>query len=156
MIERQSRRNVALTCWLVACGSLTLLPLAARSSLRAIYLHRQQEPAVAPTSDNGPWNAKAVTVGRDPFISEAANAGASSAVIGERVVPGQLLGSIQTGGAVVRAIATGPVSRAVIDIGGLTRIVGVGDRIGGLRVTAIGSDRVQLSGGSRLVLRTHP
>ena len=52
----------------------------------------------------------------------------------------------------VTAIALGAQSSAVVDIGGETRLVTVGDRIAHARVTAIESTGVELDNGKRLSL----
>jgi hypothetical protein len=52
----------------------------------------------------------------------------------------------------VRAIAFGATSKAVVDIGGTTKIVAPGDYVNGMRVQSILSDRVVLAGGLTLRL----
>lgn len=52
----------------------------------------------------------------------------------------------------VRAVALGENSRALVDIGGITRIVGVGDTVGPLKVAAIRVDGIQFNDGSMVPL----
>jgi hypothetical protein len=52
--------------------------------------------------------------------------------------------------AVVTAVVTGAHPFALVDEGGMTRLLTVGDRIGADAITAIGSDGVRLTGGTLL------
>jgi len=52
----------------------------------------------------------------------------------------------------IHAIAIGRTARALVEINGVTRIVGVGDKLGSFTIKAILFDRVQLSNGSVLTL----
>lgn len=52
--------------------------------------------------------------------------------------------------AVVTAVVTGAHPFALVDEGGITRVLTIGDRIGGDPITAIGADGVRLTGGTLL------
>ena len=54
--------------------------------------------------------------------------------------------------AAVTAVITGPHPFALVDEAGTTRVLTVGDRIGGDAIVAIGADGVRLSGGTVLAI----
>ncbi|HEV2737770.1 MAG TPA: hypothetical protein VGU66_04230 [Candidatus Elarobacter sp.] len=54
--------------------------------------------------------------------------------------------------AAVTAVITGPHPFALVDEAGTTRVLTVGDRIGGDAIVAIGADGVRLSGGTVLAV----
>jgi hypothetical protein len=56
-------------------------------------------------------------------------------------------------GAVTLAVLLGAAPRAIVEIGSVESLVGVGDRIANVRVTAIDDGGVLLSDGSRIHLK---
>lgn len=165
------RRALArLATMLVACA-LCVLPLTTQSSTvagAAGVRDISTEPnLIVPARLTFP----AYEIRRDPFVPEGAlrakidggvvptnvgqgndvgivlppNAGAS-----QGSVPATPLGS--TIGSVVRAIVLGDPPRALVEAGGMVRVLGVGDRLGDLTVVGITAGRVTLSDGSALIL----
>jgi hypothetical protein len=61
-------------------------------------------------------------------------------------------GGTTQGGIIVRAIVVGDNARALVDLGGTVRILGVGDAIGDQKIAAITSRSVTLGDGTSLPL----
>jgi hypothetical protein len=141
-IKRKARASTTGAC---AAGAITLallMPLAGRPSGWAIGPRSRNELSSAAGSAGSPWKERPIVVSRDPFLAPVKHVAFSQPLQVRSVDPPL----------VVRAIVVGENSRALVEAGGATRLIGVGDRVGSLRVMAIRIDRIQLSDGSTALL----
>jgi hypothetical protein len=171
-LHDDDRRALARLATMLIAGALCVLPLTTQSSpiAGAAGVHDvTDDPSLAlPARLTFP----AYEIVRDPFVPQGAmraklDAGAVSinmsqgtdigivlppnAGASQGSVPQSIPGS-PTLGPVVRAIVLGDPPRALIEAGGAVRVLGIGDRLGGLTVASIGEGRVTLSDGSVLLL----
>ncbi len=160
-----AHRRRLLTWSAVCCGiSLCLAPLAGRSSFelaseQAAFNTRFSTAALQPI-----WTPKPVSVARDPFIPEVYGVNLPApqdSIVGMRVTQGDPIGftlpanrgaagtPLQDGDFApqVTAIVIGPSPRALIDNGTQVRVVAVGDKLAGSRVTGIDENGVHLQSG---------
>ena len=137
---RTNRRRTLLRYSLfAAAGALLLTPLALPPA----------EPAQAgATATRGPQVAEPVEspepkliIARDPFVPDAAVQSADAAATDGG-----------DGGIVVEAIALGDSPRALVQAGGVSRIVRPGDTIGDSTIRAIDRRGLVLDGGETLPL----
>lgn len=181
-VDEAKRRMLIMWSVSLCVGSLLLAPLAAKSSLE---LSAQQElgardfqlPALTaetPARRNVPLN-------RDPFSADATRpdggaakadpAPISNTIVGSSVRAGASIGIVlppnsgalgaapppTAGSATVAAIITGDRGRALVYEGERSRIISVGDRLEGRKVTGISSDGIHLDDGSiRPLSETQP
>ncbi len=150
MIRRlydDQRRVLARLAAMMTCGAALVLPLTAQTSSVA-----GAEGASAPANGRFALMAPstltfpAYSVTRDPFVPGIAHA----------IVPdGARAGgdTAQIGLPVVRGIVVGNPERALVEIGGVVRVVGVGDRVGDETIVQISSSGVVLSDGTQLRLQ---
>lgn len=145
----------------VCCAvPLCLLPLAGRSSLelagdQAALDARFEAPLLQVV-----WSRHSVALVRDPFVGETLQHGTapeqstSRGVIGMHVTQGTPIGFLadKQAGETVSAVVVGASPRALVDDGGAVRVVAIGDRLGGSRVTGIDGRGVRLANGSLLEL----
>jgi hypothetical protein len=137
-LRSERRRNLLRGSLLALAGALLLLPLALPLALPA-----QAGGRIGSAPEPAPTFAEAaepeVKITRDPFVPEAAtqSADATQAVDGG--------GSIE-----VEAVASGSSPRALIQVGGTSRIVRVGDALGDSTVNSIGPSGIVLENGETL------
>lgn len=163
-LERTSRRALVTGSLATVICSALMVPLAGSTSGYLAVPRRASESlkSTALTGDD-PWKAPAVTIRRDPFLPEAALVTArpsppesAPAVVGMKVVQGEPISAGATSGIAVLAIAFGARSKAVVRLGGTTKIVAPGDFINTSRVESILPDRIVLSDGRNLMLARRP
>jgi hypothetical protein len=169
-VDEAERR--ALLRWSVSlcAGAILLAPLAARSSIEISAEHELgardfQLPAI---SSESPSRGR-LSLRRDPFSADPAPV--SNASVGPHVRAGALLGIVlppnsgapsgvpapMDSSATVAAIITGDRAQALVYQGERSRIVSVGDRLEGRKVTLISSDGIHLDDGSiRRLSETQP
>jgi len=138
----RKRRAAALSvCAASAIAVALLAPLAARPLTGAFSVRPHAGLATRINSGGSPWGERAVEIARDPFLPADEPRPAATPIpnVHAVVVPLPVA---------VRAIAVGENSRALIDVGGVTRLVAVGDSIGSLRIATIQADRIVFSDGS--------
>lgn len=137
------RRRSLLRVGLLACASSVLLvPLTAAPSFEAVADVEPPvatfQPAPAPTRLAFPK----IAIERDPFVSDA-----TAAVVG---------GALPDGQPAVRAVVLGLTPKALVEIAGRSRIVGIGDRLGDTLILGIDAAGVRLENGERLPLEPKP
>jgi hypothetical protein len=154
-----SIRRTGLNRAFCACGALMcyaaaaiLAPSGARSQL-APAVAVSAEPALVHAGPIAP-----VTPARDAFAPRVA-AGADAAPATARLLPSPppvAARSLQPvrvqDAAQVTAIVTGQAPSAIVEVDGVPQAVGIGDRIGGARITAIDAATIELDNGARLRL----
>ena len=128
--------RIALLC---AGAALLLLPPAARSALQVQQYIGPPAATLRPQSFTDPWSAQTIAASRDPFLL------AKRAAPAQHPTPEPI---------VVRAIVLGVKPRALIEIGGLTRIVHAGQEIGRTRIAQIGKRGIWLSSGAFVPLES--
>jgi hypothetical protein len=137
---RTNRRRTLLrySCF-AAAGALLLTPLAlppaepAQAGTTAAHAPQASEPVESPEPK--------LVIARDPFVPDAGvqSADAVTADGGD-------------GGIVVEAIALGDSPRALVQSGGVSRIVRPGDIVGGSTIRAIDRRGLILDGGETFPL----
>lgn len=137
--QRHSLRRISLMLCTFAIAalsvttSITSIASARDHTSHGMSAPTQTETLVYPHTD----------LRRDPFVPEAgyhiAAQGASAAVAG-------------AGSAIVRAVITGAEPRALVELNGSVRVVGIGDRIGTLAVIGITRGGIIVDGGLTLPL----
>lgn len=164
-IESTGRRVVIKNCVIVGLCAMMLLPAIASPS---DWIANHEMPFRAKQASGvaaEPLEWKPIVVDRDPFVAtfqpqNSASASAAIAVrdiVGMRVIQGHPLSSLGVPTAIIRAIAIGRTARALVEINGITRVVGPGDKVGSFTIKSILANRVQLSDGSVLTLdRKYP
>lgn len=148
-LDDESRARLVRLAVLLCGSALLLAPLAGRGSIEiaqeqaafGAILATPRLPAGASSAD--------VLVERDPF-APLASSGALSATAGAAAASP----SPQDAGVTVEAIVTGKTARALVDDSGQTRIVGIGDALGGSRIVRIDSGAVTLASGLSFALQT--
>ncbi len=167
----EDRRALARLATMLVAGSLCVLPLTTQSSPiagAASIRDITQDPNLVPPAR---LTFPAYEISRDPFVPEGAIGAklddAASMSVGQSREIGVVLpanaGALPSGipaslpatsgiGPVLRAIVLGDPARALVEVGGAVRILGVGDRLGDLTVIGIAQGRVSLSDGSALIL----
>lgn len=167
----EDRRALARLATMLVAGSLCVLPLTAQTSPiagAAVIRDIAQDPNLVPLTR---LTFPAYKISRDPFVPQgairakldyAASMGAGqSSEIGV-VLPANV-GALPSGvpaslsatsaiGPIVRAIILGDPPRALVEVAGSVRVLGIGDRLGELSVVGITPGRVSFSDGSALVL----
>lgn len=147
-IERGARRALVNGSFIVALGAILVVPLAGSTSGFASGISpKSLKPEIVRRDD--PWKNAMVEVTRDPFLPEPGPTKPPA-------LPSQMAGTpdvvrASATDASVRGLAFGQEPKAVVEIGGSTRIVAPGDSIDGTRVTAILPDRILLYDGSVLM-----
>ena len=137
------RRSLARLAGMMAFGALAVLPLTAQPSFVASATAEPQplkEDALLPPAR---VSFPDYAVQRDPFVAPRAD------------LSDPLLQSAGSRGAslpIVRAIILGTPARALIEVGGTMRVVGVGDRLGESAIVRIDADAVTLADGTHLAL----
>src|SRR5436305_565032 len=145
---RKKRAAAVSVCAASAIAAGLLAPLAARPSSGAFWPKAQADLATRTNTAGSPWEDRTVVIARDPFLP-AAEPRTALPIVDVHAVAIPFPVS-------VRAIAVGDNSRALIDVDGLTRLVGVGDSVGSLRIASIQIDRVVFSDGSAAKLEGTP
>lgn len=136
---RSDRRRTLLRSALCAlAGSLLIVPLAFPPAFPA-QAGDDVPVAAAPPPDVDATPEPKIVIARDPFVPEVAS--------GTADVPG-----VTAGGIVVQAIALGASPRALVLVGSNSRIVGVGDPLGGSKVSAIDAHGLTLESGDAMAL----
>lgn len=133
LIETDRRRLFGFSAVLCA-APLVLAPLAARSSFGITSGHRAFEASLELRMPV-PVKPRSFSVTRDPFVADAGTDPASVPTASEAGAP------------VVRALVTGSVPYALLDAGGLLRIVRSGDGVAGSTVRSIDAGGVHLQDG---------
>jgi hypothetical protein len=162
-IDEARRTSLMRIATMLVLGSAAVLPLTAQGShagrADAFVPGRTQAVPAAPQ----PLRFPRYVFRRDPFVRTAGVAEKPS--IGQGPVQGQAAelgvalppnaGAAQDAGSSVdvRAVVLGPHAKALIESGGSITVVGVGDRLAGVRVTAITAGGVQFADGTMLTLR---
>ncbi len=164
------RRWLMRVAAMLVLGSLAMLPLTIQMSSVAVAAG---EPAwvqnVSPATPPR-LTFPGFSISRDPFVPDEAvreklegaamhlgqgddigvvlppNAGADGAVVASLPAGGPAIAPS------VRAVVLGNPARALVEENGSVRVLGIGDRIGDLRVIAITSGGIALSDGSHLLL----
>jgi hypothetical protein len=164
------RRALGRLASMLIIGAIGVLPLTTQSSSVAgaadVRAQSDQSGLALPPRLTFP----AYSVSRDPFVPEQsirAKFEGSALRVGQGSEIGVVLppnaGAEQNGtiaplnGAspsapIVRAIVLGDPARALVEVGGTVRVLGIGDRIGELAVAGITADGITLSDGTRLTL----
>ncbi|HEV2262208.1 MAG TPA: hypothetical protein VGR69_07990 [Candidatus Rubrimentiphilum sp.] len=142
MFETGSRAATARIALLCAAAALLLLPAAARSARARVIPERmvQAAPLAEAQTFVDPWNTHAVQAVRNPFLF-IKNAVPAHGPTHQPVL--------------VRAVLVGAMPRALVEIGGLTRIVQTGQNIDTMRIARIGKRGLWLSNGVFLPLESH-
>lgn len=167
----EERRALARLSTMLIAGALCVLPLTTQSSPIAgaagIRDRRQDPNLAAPTRLTFP----VYEISRDPFVPQEgirakldytvsmnvgqtgdvgvilpANAGALESKVAAPLPAGSGVDLV------VRAIVLGDPPRALVEVAGTVRVVGIGDRLGEQTVVGITAGRVSLSDGSALML----
>lgn len=170
---RDDQRRALLRLSILMCSAaLALLPLTAQSSFDASAAEAIVQPALDVPTVPDRLRFPDVSVSRDPFVPDAASIAAplvmNNAEVGTQVQGGDDIGivlppnagasgvpggPVGTGGQpLVRAVVVGPSSRALIDMGGAVRVLGVGDPLGPARIRTIDAGGVTLDNGAHLPL----
>jgi len=138
------RRTLLRAALMMCAASLAMLPLTSQSSLEA------GAGTVTATSSSARGNEletlsfPSIALDRDPFVPGVAMPDAAMSAADSRENGGS--------GAVVRAVVTGTEPRALVEIGTVVRVVGIGDAVGTAKVLEINASGVTLSGGIKLFL----
>lgn len=136
---RDDRRRGLLAISAILCTTAMLLvPLAARSSFdlaaqpaaAGIPLHLAAPP---------PWKSRPIVLLRDPFVAEATAKPATGAAAAHLTT---------SDGIRVSGVALGPNARALVEIGGSVRMLGIGDSIAGSSIVSIDASGVRLQSGA--------
>jgi hypothetical protein len=149
MIRRlcdEERRALARLAAMMTCGAALVLPLTAQTS-SAAGAQDVQAAAMDRFALTVPRKLTFPTysVSRDPFVPGVAH---TTVVTGT----GAGYNGEQTAVPIVRGIVVGDPERALVEIGGVVRVVGVGDRVGDATIENISSVGVVLSDGTQLHL----
>ncbi len=146
-IEKCARRALITASVLIALCAILVVPLAGSTAgYRLGPSAKSAKPEIV-RRDN-PWKDALVTITRDPFLPEAMFTRPSSHL--PQPARRNPVG-MSVPGARVRGLAFGQETKAIIELGGATKIVALGDFFNGTRVAAILADRVVLSDGSVLM-----
>ncbi len=132
----------------IAIRTLLVVPLAGSTSDHNSGPSTGPQQAIVQRDD--PWRNAMVKVVRDPFLPEPTST--KSPMRPSRLTGNRSAVGIQVTEASVRGVAFGQKPKAVIEVGGATKIVAPGDFISGMRVAAILPDRIILIDGSVLML----
>ncbi len=166
-LRDSDRRALMYIALLAVCGTLLLLPLAGESSSSMVDADATSKAMpLAGSAELEGLHFPDIPVVRDPFVPDLAEAGVPAhdvspdeEKIGMALPPNEgasnmPLPSASEGAAVpiVRAVILGTQSKALVDIAGQVRILGIGDKIGVSTVTAVDANGLSLNNGSRLVL----
>jgi hypothetical protein len=141
------RRDVARLAAMLTFGAAATLPLTAQPSLVAGAANAASALADAPLpSPPAKLTFPVLTVERDPFVPDpvAVNQGVV------RMAADAPATAVHA--PILRAVIVGDPTRALVDVNGDIRVVGVGDRIGDLVIDRVTSEAVVLSDGSQLEL----
>jgi hypothetical protein len=176
MLDSYSRAAIVALTALCAAGAFALAPIGARSSieptpprLASIDMPIALEPSNPATITRDPFSeplahpAPTLAPAYTPTSAQIGTLGvaASAGPVGETLpsnlandtipaIPGTPDASVA--GARVTAIVTGARPFAMIELGGVHQIKGIGDHIGGQTIVAISIDGVRLSNGDRLAV----
>ncbi len=171
-LHDDDRRALARLATMLITGALFVLPVTTQSSSVAGAAGVRDLTSDANLVVPAHLTFPAYEISRDPFVpagpmrakldGDAAamsagpsgdigvvlppNAGASQSGVPAGVPPGPTMASI------LRAIVLGDPPRALVEVGGTVRIVGVGDHLGELTIVGIAPGHVALSDGSLLIL----
>jgi hypothetical protein len=166
MLDPFSRGAIVGLAALCVAGTFALDPLRVRGSV-----FEAVAPRIALTAPTR--QAAFVSIARDPFAEPAAPSAPVTSVpaappladaSGERLpsnlandvipaLPGAPSASAGAGAAAhVTAVVTGAHPYALVENDGVHEIKGIGDRIGGIPVTAIDLDGIRLQSGARLTV----
>lgn len=171
-LRDDDRRALARLATMLISGALCVLPLTTQSSPIAGAAGVSDVTQDLNLTPPARLTFPAYEINRDPFVPQGAirakfDASAQSMNLGQGADIGVVLppnaGATQGGvpqsaagssalAPIVRAIVLGDPPRALIDLSGTVRVLGVGDRLGALVVTGITEGRVTLSDGSALIL----
>jgi hypothetical protein len=167
MLDPFSRGMLAAVAALCVTATLALAPIRARSSVEALVV-----PALPVALANGDTVA-VLDVRRDPFDQPVTGGSIAPtayprtvrstpgddtaveplpATVANLVVPAMPASATDQAGTGTRvtAVVTGAHPYALIDIGGVHSIEGLGDRVGTHTISAIDIDGVRLNSGERL------
>lgn len=151
-----SRRIVTAAALFALVGAVATMPLEVRSAAGEVVA---AAPRVLPRP--APTAFVAVAPRRDPFVGGTAAAPRSAAAAGPAVAaklpPMPVLPALPVVPAIiaaprVTAIVTGARPSALVEEGGLARVVAVGDVLSGDRIVAIDTDGVHLARGTMLTV----
>jgi hypothetical protein len=153
-IDDDQRRTVARLAMMIGCGAIAVFPLTAQNSLVAGAASESIRIERSRISAPDRLSFPAFEIVRDPFVPAGRafqrTAGSEPSI----VLPPNAgaMGPVSAqGDVVVRAIVVGDPARALIESGGSIRVLGIGDRLGDLRVREITSAGVVMSDGSHLL-----
>ena len=141
-LSDSARRALTLLSMICCSSAIALLPLAGESSLQPQPLERSMARIPDGTESPSELRFPDITVDRDPFVAErrAVNVSTKEAPAGTAAGP------------VVRAIILGARAKALVEDGGVVRVVGVGDPVGTSTVQEISRTAVVLEDGRSLQL----
>jgi hypothetical protein len=163
------RRALMRLASMLIAGALCILPLTTQTSPIAGAAGMHDLSDVAKLAPPARLTFPGYRISRDPFVVEGKmramlDVGGAPMSVGQGSDIGVVLppNAAATQGSlprlplglepIVRAIVLGDPPRALVEVGGAVRVVGVGDRLGTLAVVGIASGRVTLSDGSSLTL----
>jgi len=166
-IYDDERRSLLQLSAALCCCSLLALPLTAAYS----YAVSAHEGVVVATAryriETGPMTYPAVPLARDPFRADPSPAvpAAPSGMAGMRIHQGEAIGLSlppNAGAAedaetavpafAVKAVVLGADPRALLDVGGSVRVVGIGDIVGTRVIRAIDESGLTLADGTKVPL----
>lgn|GEM_PF-2718643 len=143
------RRMLMRLAAMLTCGAASVLPLTAQTSLlagaaNAPAITMDSLPQAPPTRLTFP----AFSVTRDPFVPE-------TPVIGNQMIQqvDTVGDTVAQGMPIVRAVVASDNARALVEIDGSMRVVGIGDRLVDATVVQIDSAGILLSNGWQLGLQ---
>lgn len=130
-----------------SAAAVLLLPLACDSSPGAPGTIRMPSLALTVSAAPAVRAARMPALSRDPF-DHGLPVRASSATAGESFHEPE--------GTSVLAVATGTIARALVEEGGVRRVVAVGDRVNGARIATILPEGLRLENGAFVALEPRP
>ena len=164
------RRKMVRLSMMLMLGGFAVLPLTAQSSFVAGAAGAHAPSYEASLTMPARLTFPAFSISRDPFVpSQGVRERLEGAAM--RLGQGEDIGAVlppNAGAAgaapslphtvpvaapILRAVILGSPPRALVEEDGTVRVLAAGDRIGDLRVTAIGAQGVTLSDGTHLLLR---
>jgi len=166
------RRWLMRVATMLVLGSVAVLPLTIQASSVAVAAREPARVENVTLTTPARLTFPGFSIRRDPFVPDEAvreklegaamhvgegddlgmalppNAGAAGTVVASPLRGAPAIAPS------VRAVVLGDPARALVEENGSVRVLGIGDRIGDLRVIAIGSGGIALSDGTHLLLAT--
>jgi hypothetical protein len=153
----EDRRALARLATMLATGALCILPLTTQSSPVAGAAGIRDVSNGARLVVPARLTFPAYEVNRDPFVPDATMRSKLDVALPPTAaaLQGGIPVAIPAGssiGPVLRAVVLGDPPRALVEAGGMVRVLGVGDRLGDRAIVGITAGRVTFSDGSALIL----